>query len=85
MFEILDPKRIQRSEKRIEWRVSLQTHMRFRDLLEELVDLENVPPEPEVLNRMESLRDDIRALPGFPVGYDVERDLIVPVTSSVQR
>ena len=84
--EILDPRRIQRpGERKIEWRCSLRVRMQFRALLHELVDLEQEARDPEVAQAMEALREDIRALPGFPVGYDPERDLIVPVTTSAQR
>jgi hypothetical protein len=82
---ILDPQRIQRRPGRqIRWECSLKTRMRFRSMLQELVDLEQYPPS-ETREAMEALREDIRALPGFPVGYDPERDLIVPVTTSAQR
>ena len=68
----------------IEWRVSLRVKHQFYDLLHELVELEHVPWEPEVASRMEALRDDIRALPGYPRRYDPERDVIVPVVTSEQ-
>lgn len=84
-WEIVDPERFRRRERRIEWRVSLRTRMRFRSLLQELVDLETYPQTPENLMRAESLREEIRALPGFPKRYNADRDVIVPVTSSVQR
>jgi len=82
---ILDPHRIQRPGRRIEWRVSLNTHMKFRDLLGELVDLESYPRSHELERRMESLREEIRCLPGFPRDYHPEDDTIVPVTTSAQR
>jgi hypothetical protein len=79
---ILDPKRIVRSERRIEWRVSRKTHFRFRELLMELVDREHQNPhDPD----LEALRDDIRHLPDFPRGYDPERDVIVPVVTTEQQ
>ena len=85
-WEILNPQRLTRpQEKRIEWRVSLRTRMRFRDLLSELVDLEQEVSSGEVSLRMEALREEIRALPGFPRRFDPERDTIVPVTTSAQR
>ena len=85
-YEILDPRRIRRAEGRvIPWRCSLSVHMRFRDLLFELVDLENEPPTPEVQNRMAILQDEIRSLPDFPRNYDPERDEIEPVTTSAMR
>ena len=68
--------------REIRWEVSLRTRMRFWDLLAELVDLELEPTSPELLERMEALRCDIRALPGYPRQYDPERDLIVPITTS---
>jgi len=71
--------------RRIEWRVSLRTQMKFYDLLAELVDLEGYPYDPEIEARMEALRDDIRALPGYPRKYHPDRDLIVPVVTSEQR
>jgi hypothetical protein len=69
----------------IEWSVSLKTHMRFRDLLSELVELELEPQDPEVKTRMAILQDDIRHLPGYPRKYDPDRDTIVPVTTSMTR
>lgn len=87
-YQVLDPSRIVRGNRpgrRIEWRVSLRTQMRFRSLLGELVDLEGEPASPEREARAEALREDIRALPGFPVRYHPEDDLIVPVTTSAQR
>jgi hypothetical protein len=59
--------------------------MKFRDLLHELVDLETAPQDLEVQARMEMLREEIRALPGYPRGYHPERDVIVPVTTSEAR
>lgn len=59
--------------------------MKFRSLLGELVDLECEPASRERDQRAEALREDIRALPGFPVGYHPEDDTIVPVTASTQR
>lgn len=87
-YEILDPWRVVRAPlrgRRIEWRVSLRTKARFQDLLGELVDLESEPWSPEREARAEALREDIRALPGYPRNYHAEDDVIVPVTSSVQR
>jgi hypothetical protein len=84
-WEIVDPRRFRRPGKRIEWRCSLRVRMRFRGLLQELVDLETYPQTRENLMRMENLREEIRSLPNFPKRYNAERDLIVPVTSSVQR
>ena len=88
-YEILDPQRIQRlaqQGRKIEWPCSLRTHMRFRDLLTELVELELADQrDPEVQNRMAGLRDDIRHLPGYPSAYDIERDVIVPVTTTAMR
>lgn len=86
--QIMDPRRLVRPrahERRIAWRVDLKTRMKFRDLLMELVDLECDPPSYERERRMESLRDDIRSLPGYPRSYDPERDVIVPVTTSSMR
>lgn len=90
-WQVLDAEELRRNrrrregEHRIEWPVSLRTRMRFRSLLHELVDLETWPQTPELLLRMEALREEIRGLPGFPRRYDPERDLIVPVTTSMQR
>lgn len=81
---ILDPRRFARRGRRIEWPVSLRVRNKFRDLLGELVDLEQEPHSDAVEKRMEALREDIRALPGFPKRYDPERDLIVPITTSEQ-
>jgi len=72
-------------EREIRWEVSLRTRMRFRELLGELVDLEQEVPSDEVSLRMEALREEIRSLPGFPRRFDPERDTIVPVTTSTQR
>jgi len=82
---ILDPRRFIKPGRRIEWSVSLRVRMKFRELLHELVDLEQEVESPGVKQRMLSLREDIRALPGFPKRYDPDRDLIVPVTTSEQR
>ena len=90
-WAVLDPDALRRNrarregERRIEWRVSLRTRMQFRALLMELVDLETYPQTPETLMKMEALREEIRGLPGFPRRYDERRDLIVPITTSVQR
>ena len=93
-WEILDAKALRRNRdyheggrtpRRIEWHCSLRVRMKFRSLLQELVDLETWPATEEREMRMEALREEIRCLPGFPRRYDPERDLIVPVTSSVQR
>lgn len=79
---IIDPKRVLRPGRTIEWRVSRRTHNRFRELLYDLVDRETQDPrDPE----LEAIRDDIRHLPGFPRGYDPENDVIVPVTTTEQR
>lgn len=90
-WQVLDTAELRRNrmrregERRIEWRLSLRTRMQFRALLQERVELESWPQTPEILLRMQSLEEEIRGLPGFPRRYDPERDLIVPVTSSVQR
>jgi hypothetical protein len=85
-YHVLDPQRIQRHERRIEWPCSLRTRMKFRALLAELVDLEQESQrDPDVQAKMEALREDIRSLPGFPKRFDLDRDLIVPVTTSTQR
>jgi len=83
---VIDPQRIQRRERQIPWPCSLRVRMKFRSLLAELVDLEQESPsDPDVQQHMESLREEIRALPGFPKRYDPERDVIVPCTTSAQR
>ena len=86
---ILDPHRIRRPGRpgrRIEWPVSRRTHMRFRELLHELVELESSDQfDPYERERMATLQDDIRHLPGYPVVYDCERDIIVPITTTAQR
>lgn len=90
-WDVLDAAELRRNRRRRErereivWHVSLRTRMKFRDLLHELVDLESYPATSESLMRMENLRDEIRSLPGFPRRYDPDRDVIVPVTTSVQR
>lgn len=87
-YEILDPRRVVREPlrgRRIEWRVSLRTKARFEALLGELVDLELEPWSGEREARAEALREDIRALPGYPRNYHPEDDVIVPVLTSVQR
>ena len=83
-WEVLNPQRIRRG-RTIEWRVSARTRAAFAELLTELVALEEEPQTGEVLARMEGLREDIRALPGYPRRYDAERDVIVPTVTSVQR
>lgn len=86
VIPILDPSRVQRRGKTIQWECSLKTRMRFRDFLHRLVDLEGYPPsDPEVQNEMEALREEIRALPGFPRRYDPDYDVIVPVTTTAMR
>lgn len=86
VIPILDARRIRRPGRRIEWRVSQRVHMRFRELLHELVELEYADQDdPEVQQRMEALREDIRALPGYPRRYHPDYDLIVPVTTTAQR
>lgn len=83
---ILDPTRVKRPGRRIEWPVSRAVHLRFREWLHELVALEYADQtDPEVVDRMAGLRDAIRRLPGYPRQYDVERDIIVPVVTTVQR
>ena len=90
-FQVLDTAELRRNRRRreghreIHWQVSLRTRMKFRTLLHELVDLETYPMTEETLLRMESLREEIRGLPGYPRRYDPERDTIVPVTTSAQR
>ena len=85
-YAVLNPQRIQRRERRIEWPCSLRTRMKFRALLAELVDLEqDNQRDPQVLQAMEALREDIRSLPGFPRKFDPDRDVVVPVTTSTQR
>lgn len=86
-YEILTPGRIQRANpgRRIEWHVSARTRMKFRDLLGELLELEQLPWEPEVEERKRVIQDDIRALPGYPRQYHPDRDVIVPVTTSATR
>jgi len=86
---ILDPHRIRRPHrtgKRIEWSVSRRTHLRFRELLHELVELEDYDQtDPYVRERIATLQDDIRHLPGYPCSYDCERDVIVPTVTTAQR
>jgi hypothetical protein len=87
-WDVLDTRLIPRTgtERRIEWPCSLRTRMKFRALLAELVDLEQESQrDPDVQAKMEALREDIRSLPGFPKRFDLDRDLIVPVTTSTQR
>lgn len=77
---------IVRAGKTIQWPCSLKTRMRFRDYLYRLVDLESYNPrDPEVIQEMEALREEIRALPGYPRKYDAERDVIMPVTTTAMR
>ena len=85
-YEILDPRRIHKPHGRtIPWRCSLTTHMRFRDLLFERVDLENEPPTPETQARMAMLEEEIRSLPDFPRDFHPDLDTIEPVTTSAMR
>ena len=84
-FAILDPNRVVKRGRTINWDVSRRTYLRFRELLEALVDAELEAQDlPEVQQRMATLRDDIRHLPGYPRGYDPEHDLIVPVVTTAQ-
>jgi len=83
--ELIRNRRRREGERPIEWRLSLRTRMQFRALLHELVERETYPQTLENEMRMQNLREEIRSLPGFPRRYDPERDLIVPVTTSVQR
>jgi len=83
---ILDPSRVRRPGRCIEWRVSWKVRQRFRELLHELVELEYANQRDSgVLQRMEGLRDAIRHLPGYPRRYNPERDTIVPITTTVSR
>jgi len=78
--------RLRRWRRRIEWPVSRRTHLRFRELLHELVALESEDQTSrDVLERMEALRDDIRRLPGYPMKYHPHRDLIIPTVTTAQR
>jgi hypothetical protein len=54
----------------LEWRVSTSTRIRFVELLNELRDMHATNP------RHHELLDEIRSLPGFPIGADPEADLI---------
>lgn len=83
---ILPTSRVRRRGRKIEWRVSRRVHSRFMELITELVELELAPQQdPEVQNRMATLRDDIRHLPGFPQRYNPDFDVIYPVTTTAQR
>jgi len=84
-FAILDPNRVVKRGRTINWDVSRRTYLRFREPLETLVDLELADlTDPQVQDQMATLRDDIRHLPGFPRGYDPEGDLIVPTVTTAQ-
>jgi hypothetical protein len=90
-WQILDTADLRRNrarregERRIEWRVSLRNRMKFRALLHERIELESWPQTPEIQLRMQLLEEEIRSLPGFPRRFDPDRDLIIPVTTSVSR
>jgi hypothetical protein len=61
-------------------------YFRFQELLHELVDLEDADQQDSwVHDRMATLRDDIRHLPGYPQRYDPNRDVIDPVITTRQR
>lgn len=86
---VLDRSRVTKAPgtgRTLEWRVSLQTYTRFRDLLDQLVGLEyQDQTDPAVRDKMESLREDIRHLPGYPREYDKHRDIIEPVITTASR
>ena len=83
-YDILDSHRIRRQNthiRRIEWRVSTRTKSRFEDMLSELLEIEGID-DPLINSQREALQEDIRSLPGYPRGYDPDRDVIVPVPTS---
>ena len=85
-WNILVPSRFQRPEERqIEWRCSQSTALRFWDLLRELLDLDAEPDQHEVEGRRLALQEDIRGLPGFPLRYNADSDVIVPTVTSTSR
>lgn len=85
--QILNPQRIQRTQRgrRLEWRVSARDHFMFQEHLTRLVALEYEAQTPEVWEEVEALREEIRRLPGFPVSYSIEDDVIVPVVTTAMR
>ena len=60
----------------IRWPVSPEVFERFNQIAFRLLDL--VDPN---CDEAWALRDEARSLPGFPRGYDEERDTIVPVVT----
>jgi hypothetical protein len=62
----------------IEWRCTWAVKQRFDELLDYLLSF----PEgsPEYLDLLE----EMRSLPNFPHGYDEDRDVIVPVVTTIR-
>lgn len=61
----------------IEWDVTLQTYEFFKEFMVQLQDY------PEDSNEYQAIVEEIRSLPGFPVGYDPDHAHIIPMVTSV--
>jgi hypothetical protein len=67
------PERRRRRGRVVEWRLTRGTWYRYQEFLAVWEQYPDASPE------RSAIEDDIRALPGFPRGYDVETDEIQPV------
>ncbi len=62
----------------IEWRCSWSVKMVWRELVDMLNSLPDGSGEPE------AIIEEIRSLPGYPQDYDIDRDEIIIVTTTVR-
>lgn len=63
---------------RLEWRLTAGVYDRYRDLRDQL------DRAPEGSADWYALQDDLRSLPGFPFSNDPDRDVIVPVITTIR-
>ena len=75
-----------RETNRIEWRCSRDNYYRCLEMYKRLAELEYAnQADPAVRDEAQALHDDILSLPGFPQHWDPNRDMVVPVTTTVRR
>ncbi len=63
----------------VEWRVSWDVKMKWRELVDMLQSMQDSSTDHE------AIREEIRSLPNFPQIYDIDRDEIVLVDTTFRR
>lgn len=69
----------------VPWPMSSKIHFQLRELLALIQQEQGRPPDELNISTLESLKDDIRHLPGYPRNYsDPDRYEIVPKVTTMR-